>query len=275
MKSFRQWLEHDYLYDDLDRDILLGSPNQKAQSRLAASQSFFGSIEQVPNPQYDPNMPVDPQSISAYPPKEYQDQNPNWRQRYDQFLTKKIAPQIDLANKRIVLSKYRNPPIAMPISNQSPTQDPHHGRKPFGGLWYAFGNDWIGWSQQVPERLRMFVHEIVTNKNKMLVLDSKEKTNRFEQDYGIKRDLGNKYEMLIDWPKLSTDYGGIELQLSAMHFIDWQENWDIASGCVWDQSAIADTRLLYVYNVNNNKYVSPRELGIYSGYSSKIRKPLP
>lgn len=275
MKTFRQWLEHEYLYDDLDRDIRLGQPNQQAQDRLAASQSFFGSTEWLPNPQYDPDMPVDPNNLSLHPPKEYQTQNPDWQQRFSQFTTKEIAPQINLANKRIVLSKYRHPPIAMPVLNKSASDDPHHGRKPFGGLWYAFGNNWIGWSQQVPERLRMFVHEIKINKDKMLILDSKEQTNKFEQDYGMKRDLGQKYEIIIDWSKVSKDYGGIELQRSAMHFIDWQENWDIPSGCVWNQDAVADTKLLYIYDINNKEYVSPRKLGLYSGYSSRVKNPLP
>jgi hypothetical protein len=273
MKKFTDWLiEHDYLYDDLDKNIELGRPSSKAKERLAASKDFISSRKTVFNPEYDPDIPW---SLDKSMPQEYKEKYPNWRDKIGQFNQEEIPAKVDLGKKRIVLSKYRHPPIALPINNKNISQDHHHGFKPFGGLWYSFGSKWIEWSEQVPERIRMFLHEIKINPGRVLILRNKEETSLFEKDYGSKKDNGFKYEIIIDWVRFSKDYDGIELQQNALHYIDWQENWDVPSGCIWNKQAIADTRLLYVYDVNSKKYVTPTSLGLYGGYSSKIKKPLP
>ena len=267
---FKQWIEHDYLYDDLDKR----DNDSEKEDRVAASQDFIAGSREVPNPHYDPNIPMKDGSFFGNPSQEYQDQNPDWEKKIRQFNHETIPAKINLGNKRIVLSKYRHPPIAFPLNNKDVSEDKHHGRKPYGGLWYAFGSDWIRWSEQVPARLRMFVHEIKIN-NKVLILKDKNDKSLFEQKYGKQVPSYYGQETLINWPDVAKDYGGIEVQSGAMNRNGWQEDWDIASGCIWGQDAIADTKLLYVYDVNNKKYVSARELGVYGGYSSRIKNPLP
>lgn len=275
--NFKSWLEHEHLYDDLDSNFQLGTTSEKAKERQSASQVFIGKTKTIPNLKYDPKMPIDSQSMFGNPPKEYQEENPDWRDRFSQFSHETIPPEINLKNKRIVCSKYRHPPIAQPILNKDPLVDHNNGRKPAGGLWYAFGNDWIDWSQQVPHRIRMFIHEIKVDTRKMVILDSKEKTNLFEKDYGIKRKIpgSQRYETLINWINVVRDYGGIEIQKNGLHFSDWQEYWDIASGCIWNQHTLKDSRLLYVYDINKREYVRPEKLGVYSGKASRIKRPLP
>lgn len=270
MKNFTEWLrEHEYLYDDLDR---VDSEDPKAQERLAASQDFISGSREVPNPEYDPDMPW---GLDGMLPQEYKDKYPNWQDKRFPSNREEIPANINLGNKRIVLSKYRHPPIVLPIGNKDIAEDHHHGRKPFGGLWYSFGNNWIQWSEQVPWRIRMFIHEIKINSEHMLILKNIEETSLLEKKYGSKRYDGFRYETLINWKKVAKDYGGVELQRNSMHHRDWQEPWDVASGCIWNKQALADTKLLYVYDVHSKKYVKPRNLGLYGGYSSKIKKPLP
>lgn len=275
--NFKKWLEHDHLYDDLHTKHELGKTSPEENERLNASRPFIGSTEYHPNPDYDKEMPRDyDNNHFGLPPKEYRDNHPDWEKRFYKTLHKEIAPQINLKNKRIVLSRYRHPPVVIPITNKDPMIDHHHGLKPYGGLWYAFGNDWIGFSQSVPHRLSMFIHEIKIDLNKILILKNKQETENFERDYGLKRDINSeKYEVIIDWQKVSRDYSGIEIHKEALHYIDWQEYWDLASGCIWNQDALKDSKLLYVYNIFSKKYESPRTLGVYSGKSSKIKKRLP
>ena len=84
-------------------------------------------------------------------------------------------------NKRIVVSAYREPPIPMPIKNLDVQQDNWHGRKPIGGLWYAFGNDWIRFTESnMPKKLFMFIHEINVNTSNMIILNSEKERRDFE-----------------------------------------------------------------------------------------------
>lgn len=266
MKTFKEFLiEHNYLRDNLPPGSSV-EPSPEAEDRLIASKAFTDQ----------------PAALSK--------------------------------KSKIVMSAYRHPPIAIKIKNESIHKDHHHGGKPYGGMWYAFGNDWINFSQQMPHRIRMFVHEIKTNDNNIFIIDTNEKLLEFEKKYGyifyyksesqewdyekwikgeikkkpaqkiIKKYNGEKIKItkdmqdtriLINWPDVAKNYSGVEIRKSGLSGIDWQEYWDLESGCIWNQSAIKDTKLIYVYDVNKKKYVKPIKIGVYGGYSSKIKNPLP
>ena len=192
-------------------------------------------------------------------------------------------------NKRIVVSAYREPPIVLPLENLDVQEDRWHGRKPFGGLWYAFGNGWILFAESnMPKKLYMFIHEINVNTSNMIILNSEKEVKDFEIKYGwtgesdkqsggqLSKYKGEKYpkNLWINWQDVIKDYDGIEITGDALHRDKWQEYWDMPSGCIWNKNALKDSKLLYVYDVKTKTYVKPNELGIYAGKSSKIKNPL-
>jgi hypothetical protein len=160
-------------------------------------------------------------------------------------------------------------------------------------MWYAFGSEWIQFAHSsMPLMLYMFIHEIILDTKRIAIINSKESLNTFEKNYGfnfhynqngekvIKKYDGentsySSSEVLINWPDVVKDFDGVEVYGKGLTRNDWQEYWDIPSGCVWNQSAIKDSRLLYLYNIKTKQYVKPESLGIYAGYSSKIKTPLP
>jgi hypothetical protein len=88
-------------------------------------------------------------------------------------------------SKRIVVSAYREPPIPLPLKNLDVQENRYHGIKPIGGLWYAFGNDWIRFAQNnLPDKMFMFIHEIYVNAPNMIVLNSEKEKRDFEIKYG-------------------------------------------------------------------------------------------
>jgi hypothetical protein len=193
--------------------------------------------------------------------------------------------------KRIVVSAYREPPIPLPLKNLDVQENRYHGIKPIGGLWYAFGNDWIRFAQNnLPNKMFMFIHEIYVNTSNMIVLNSEKEKRDFEIKYGWTGESdrqsgtgGNitKYKgakdprsLWINWKDVEKDYGGVEIHRDALNRKYWNDGWDMPSGCIWNKNALKDSKLLYVYNVKTKTYVKPNELGIYAGKSSKIKNPL-
>jgi hypothetical protein len=194
-------------------------------------------------------------------------------------------------SKRIVVSAYREPPIPLPLKNLDVQENRYHGIKPIGGLWYAFGNDWIRFAQNnLPDKMFMFIHEIYVNAPNMIVLNSEKEKRDFEIKYGwtgesdrqsgtggnITKYKGEEYprSLWINWKDVKKDYDGVELNRGALNRRYWNDAWDIPSGCIWNKNALKDSKLLYVYNVKTKTYVKPNELGIYAGKSSKARNPI-
>lgn len=245
MISFRSWLEHEYLYDEPSSSAG-GSNSPRTDSRIDRAYAA-GAL-----------LPKGSSSIFVND-------------------SSKIAkPEFDLKNKRIVLSSYRQPPIATPIKNQDVSVDPYHGGKPTGGIWYSYGNEWIDYAfNNSLGHLRMFVHELFIETSKIVKIHDQKSKEDFEAKYGKKVSNGPYGDLLINWPQVVKDYSGVEVIKNGLTGDTWQTYWDIPSGCIWDQSAIRDSKLLYVYNVKTKRYTRASELGVYAGLSSKSKNPLP
>ena len=118
------------------------------------------------------------------------------------------------------------------------------GPKP-AGIWYACGNEWISWlTYEMPEWIGDYVYSFEIDKSKVLLIETEEEFYRFEREYGIEDERWGK---TIDWSKVATDYGGIEIcpyQRSARHSSMWYYGWDVASGCIWDGSAVLEATLV-------------------------------
>lgn len=254
--NFKKWLESEYARDTLSAD--LHHQHQDVQDRIKASSAFIGG-----------------QPMSIF---------------YNGNEEEKITPIELPKNKRIVVSAYRTPPIVQHLGNLDAREDRWHGRKPFGGLWYAFGNSWIDFAHgNMPSRLLMFVHEIYLDTNKIAKINSEKSRKEFEIKYGWvgnsdKQSGGNlsKYKgeehprsLWINWQDVMKDYDGVELTDEGLYNQNWSEGWDIPSGCIWNKNALKDSKLLYVYNVKTKNYVKTSELGLYAGKSTKIKNANP
>jgi len=115
----------------------------------------------------------------------------------------------------------------------------------------------------------MFVHEINVDYSKIFVINSKQSLSDFEKRYGRLRE-----GVLINWPDVARDYSGVEVSGNGFMGMGWQEYWDVASGCIWGQGAIKDTRLLYLYDMKSKRFVKPSDSGVYAGWSSKAKSHL-
>ena len=257
--SFKEFFkEHEYTNDDLNVRSLGNKSHPEVQDRMKAAAAFVN--------------------------------------------TESSKAKISLGNRRIVVSKYRQPPIATPIKNQDIKIDHHYGRKPIGGLWYGIGSGWLDFAyNNVPTMIHMFIHELILDTNKIAIINSKASNDNFEKRYGFEfyfTDDGKKGkknfiklndkektisepfdkihpETLMNWPDVEKEYFGVEISGGGLKSYQWQEYWDLPSGVIWNQSAVKNTRLLYIYNTKTKEYVKPNSLGIYAGNSQSSQNPLP
>jgi|694.fasta_scaffold04876_46 hypothetical protein len=172
-------------------------------------------------------------------------------------------PQINLENKRIVMSKYRQPPIVIPYKGT-------RSDKPKGGLWYGEGNEWISFIQyNIPNLIAMFVHEIFINPSRMCIIHDEKTLEDFTWKYRLDAE-----SEVIDWDKVASEFDGIECFGNGFDKENWQYSWDVPSGCIWNNTALKDSKLLSVYDVHNKKFRKANELGVYAGNASKIKNPI-
>ena len=114
-------------------------------------------------------------------------------------------------------------------------------RKP-EGLWYSCGESWKEWIEQEGLGRRLdYKHryEIQINKNTMYMIATLEELDAFHKRYKIRGKFGDP---AIDWKAVQDDgYAGIEIcpyQWKRRTAYFWYYGWDVASGCIWDKSAI-------------------------------------
>lgn len=114
-----------------------------------------------------------------------------------------------------------------------------YARKP-EGLWYSCGNEW----REFVEREQfgaVYKHsyEIRPDFSKILQIKSAEELDAFHKEYGSKGKFGSD---IINWESVQSDgYAGIEIcpYIYERRFkYNWYNPWDVASGCIWDESGI-------------------------------------
>ena len=122
-----------------------------------------------------------------------------------------------------------------------PSQEP--GYKPTG-LWYGIGTSWIDWLQsEEPEWMKEKLYKIEINNSVMRIRTKKEFVD-FSKKYGILPSYlttRDPKHVDIDWPAVAKTYTGIEInpyQHSMRLAYSWYYTWDVASGCIWNVSAV-------------------------------------
>lgn len=131
--------------------------------------------------------------------------------------------------------------------------DPREPKLKPSGLWYSFGSAWSDFAKDAPGLLEKYqeseyVYEILgvktttldkPDKNKVLVLRTREEAKAFVEKYDIKRV--SRY-VFAPWHQIARDFGGIEIpNYDALDF--YFGGWDVISGCVWNLKAIQAKQL--------------------------------
>lgn len=173
--------------------------------------------------------------------------------------------QKNMPNQRIVMSKYKEKPIV-------PTTIFKVANKPVGGLWYGFGNSWLNFiNDDYQSGIKDYIYEIKINPSKILIIDSKIKHQNFCNEY-CKKDILMNY--VIDWNKVAKDFHGIECKGDGFYpwheedIFNWQQNWDVESGVIWDKSALLDSKLIAEYSPEKREFVPTEYLTNYNNSSN-------
>lgn len=154
--------------------------------------------------------------------------------------------------KRSIISKYK---IFKLNKEHTILQDIHH--KPTG-LWYSYYGFWYRFilSSGLYSWLHKYIHSVTIksgyltdiyskSQNKLLVIKNNKEFDIFHKRY--------KSKQVIDWKKVSKDYGGIEItNLVTRRNVDWYYAWDIPSGCIWNYELIKNINLVYIKDKDNN-----------------------
>jgi hypothetical protein len=92
-------------------------------------------------------------------------------------------------------------------------------------------------------------YNVILNDYEILFIPDEHHFDKFVEMYTTPHPAdpdGDKgFDPVIDWPKVAEHYAGIEIcpYLSSKRNDDdafWYYGWDVASGCVWDQSGIKE-----------------------------------
>ena len=115
------------------------------------------------------------------------------------------------------------------------------------GLWYGCGDAWIkwlGWEQRDWLEASRYLYEIKPA-GKILQISNSDEFNKLESDFGFHAGDGAIGGVGIDWKKMQdAGFAGIEICPYMGRSYGWYAGWDVASGCIWDSSGIADVVLL-------------------------------
>jgi hypothetical protein len=119
------------------------------------------------------------------------------------------------------------------------SQQPSSEWKP-QGFWFGVEDSWINWTEsEAPDWKGDNLYSVEVDESKCLVIEDEQQFLDFSKKYGTMGNIGK----VINWQKVADDYPGIvikdyfwEYRLDNNHA--WYYTWDVASGCVWDNSAI-------------------------------------
>jgi hypothetical protein len=105
----------------------------------------------------------------------------------------------------------------------------------------------------MPEMIGKYLYEVVVNEASILFIRNVVEFDKFEKEYSVSKRARIKYE--IEWGEVAKHYGGIEIcpYQSSRRYSSWYYGWDVASGCVWDSSAIKEIRPLNKSQLSKDK----------------------
>jgi hypothetical protein len=108
------------------------------------------------------------------------------------------------------------------------------GHKPYG-LWYGCGGDWldrIAFGEKSSGKHYVYLLEL--DESDLLVINSDSQLKAFSKKFSL-----GPYD--VNWPQVAEKYTGIEISPFLYRVageLDWYYPWDVASGCIWEPSAV-------------------------------------
>lgn len=111
------------------------------------------------------------------------------------------------------------------------------------GLWYACGDEWLRFLTEEMGGSELlagvaFAYLIKVRHSDMAVIRTAGELDDFELTYSTSP---SGREGSIDWSLVSAGTTGIEIcpYIGSRRMRDWYYTWDVASGCIWDPSAVS------------------------------------
>lgn len=151
--------------------------------------------------------------------------------------TSKLTP-----NDKVFVTPYEYKGFKSVSQKNEPAPKPN-------GLWYACGNEWLDFDFGAEDA--KYLYKLDIDYSRILKLTDKD-IKQFEKEYLQKHPRVEDYYM-INWKKVAEKYSGIEICpfMQNIHNLSMNENlhgwyygWDVASGCIWNGSAIKGVSLL-------------------------------
>ena len=150
----------------------------------------------------------------------------------------------DYKNRRIILTK---DPFELKDFTQIYPSIPDYPiiRPKPRGIWYALGEDWARWvTSEMAEWWERYnhVYQLDIDYSNVLRINTSSKLQKFEEQYLTKEEFPEYGKMEgMNWGEdITKQYKGIEIIPYQWDFRNhsWYHGWDVASGCIWDSSAI-------------------------------------
>ena len=138
-------------------------------------------------------------------------------------------------NTKNIFNKFED----VPVSSQKVSGKPK-------GFWYGCDGEWERWAKRdLPGHLGEHNYNVRVDLSKMIVIRDYQSLMSFEKKYGVNvldkvPGFEDMVDIYIDWPRVATEYSGIEIapHISKAKMRDWYSGWDVASGCIWEKSAL-------------------------------------
>lgn len=146
------------------------------------------------------------------------------------------------------------------VRSMNPISERARGIGKPDGLWYSVGTEWRKWCRsERPHWVTKRSYVLDVDTSRLLMVSGSEQLEKLETEFGVvpKRyqaaaaDFAQRYPntgrhfLQIDWAKVGEKYAGVEIspylwteRLTRM----WYYGWDVASGCIWDASAVRGFR---------------------------------
>jgi len=106
-----------------------------------------------------------------------------------------------------------------------------------GGFWFGVGTEWIDWTEgEMPDWKGENLYSVEVDEKQCVVIENERDLRLFHNEYRTPNGM-------IDWGKVAKKYKGIIIKnyiAEARMKYPWYYSWDVASGCVWDASALKE-----------------------------------
>lgn len=103
------------------------------------------------------------------------------------------------------------------------------------GFWFAVGSEWIDWTAtEMPKWKGDNLYSVEVDESQCIVIEDELGLREFHRQYSTS-------DGMIDWAKVGKDAKGIIFKKyfpQARMKYRWYYTWDVASGCVWDTTAL-------------------------------------